>query len=450
MCDVFFDCDSNGERDDESPDGAESIGPREGLTDFTGLARIRFTSPQDLQAYDSCSLAFDASVQDDTCVNRGTRSRAESSQICRGSASDCLVMSTMCTLYGYSELEDYQFAFGVSDGDSIGVSSVPNMDYGACQPCQCDPIAILEGRERQIDGLLTEAPMDEAEAQLVGITTMTGFIAIADAYLTPTSPRYNAVLSPGRQAITQAIDEQGQGDIKLPFDLTDRDTLLSMFIKAEAIWQAQQRRLDSSQRRMQNGDDANAKLDKIATLTADLNLWYQENVEMGGSPIDQINLANQHAASRNLLIELVINPDTSELFSATIEGSEDGDPGVVDQALETINFLTFSPTPSPSFEDPSAPDDDGGDGGDNNAIIGGAVGAAGGGLLLVVLAVYYFQRSKNNDTDKAGKDNFNTMVTRVDDDDHSSAITPGVDGNLSGGGMKLAEQTHDDLPSATI
>jgi len=431
MCDVFADCDSNGEVDVDSPEGAERTGPLVGVTDMTGLATIRFSSPQDAQAYEGCSIAFDASAPDPTCVNRGTGSSAETSQICRGSASDCRVMSTMCTLYGYSDQGDFEFAFGHSSSSStvISTSSIPDMNYGECEPCNCDPVAILENKEPQISGLVT-SDTSEAEAQLVGITTMTGFIALADAYLSPMAPRYNAVLSPGRQAVTKAINEQGQGAVKLPFDMTDSNTILSLLLEAQEIWQMQ-RRLDSPQRLLQ---EEGSKIMDVARLTAELNQWYQTAIEDSSSPIQDINNANHYAVSRKLLVDQVIQED--ELSFIDIDN-------IVEQAGQDPNLviLTLSPTPAP----PSNPG-----GGNEETIIGATVGAAGGGLLIVVLAVYYLQQSKNGGVEKDSKENFSGLVTTVNEDDTSSAITPGAGGNLSGGGMKLAEQTHDDLPSATI
>jgi len=431
MCDVFADCDSNGEVDVESPEGAERTGPLVGVTDMTGLATIRFSSPQDAQAYEGCSIAFDASAPDPTCVNRGTGSSAETSQICRGSASDCRVMSTMCTLYGYSDQGDFEFAFGHSSSSStvISTSSIPDMNYGECEPCNCDPVAILENKDPQISGLVT-SDSNDAEAQLVGITTMTGFIALADAFVATTmAPRYTAVLSPGRQAVTKAINEQGQGAVKLPFDMTDSSTILSLLLEAQAFWEMQ-RRLDSPQRLLQ--DDS--KLMDVARLTAELNQWYQTAAEDSDSSLEVINSGNLYAVSRALLIDQVVNED--ELSTVEIEG-------IVEQARQDpgLAILTLSPTPAPASDD---------GGGNQETVIGATVGAAGGGLLLVVAAVYYLQQSKNGGVEKDSKENFSGLVTTVNEDDTSNTITIGAGGNLSGGGMKLAEQTHDDLPSATI
>jgi len=431
MCDVFADCDSNGEEDVGSPEGAERTGPLVGITDMTGLATIRFSSPQDAQAYEGCSIAFDANAPGDTCVNRGTGSSAETSQICRGSASDCRVMSTMCTLYGFSEQGDFEFAFGHSSSSSpvISTSSIPDMNYGECEPCNCDPVAILENKDPQISGLVT-SDSNDAEAQLVGITTMTGFIALADAFVATTmAPRYTAVLSPGRQAVTKAINEQGQGAVKLPFDMTDSSTILSLLLEAQAFWEMQ-RRLDSPQRLLQ--DDS--KLMDVARLTAELNQWYQTAAEDSDSSLEVINSGNLYAVSRALLIDQVVNED--ELSTVEIEG-------IVEQARQDpgLAILTLSPTPAPASDD---------GGGNQETVIGATVGAAGGGLLLVVAAVYYLQQSKNGGVEKDSKENFSGLVTTVNEDDTSNTITIGAGGNLSGGGMKLAEQTHDDLPSATI
>lgn len=421
-CSAFLDCNGNGFLDasigfgDDLPEiSGDAVSSESGLVTFT------FDDPQDQATEEAnCLYAFDAASQSSSCINIGTNGPAQTSQICAGAASDCTVMSTMCTLVGFSSTTQIDIAFGIN----TDLSSVPQMDFGLCTPCNCDPIAALQGILPQDPNQVVGRDfLEAAQNQLVGITTCTSYIALADSYLGQTI--YPAHISPGRQSLTEAI-ESAQG----PLDLTKASNILDMLERAQEIWEGLS--ADNTRRSLQEKD-----LPALAALVAGLNTWYDDEVSSTSDNIVELNLANQLAASRELMLQqMSIMSGTGEDISTI--NIED----ITSEARQNLEDSGLLYTPPPTAA-PGSDDDSG------VAVIAGTAGGIGGAALLALLAYFMMKGKQDSAEEKAGKD-FNSMVTIVDDG-QSTAITPGgLEGAGSGGGMKLAEQQHDDLPSATI
>jgi hypothetical protein len=268
--------------------------------------------------------------------------------------------------------------------------------------------------------------LEAAENQLVAITTCTGYIALADSYLGGAGqPIYAAYISPGRQSLTEAIDN-AQG----PLDLTKSSNILDMLLRAQTIWEGLS--AGNTRRSLQEKD-----LSGLADLVAELNTWYGSEVSnVNDDSLEEINLANQYAASRELLLQQMNTASETGEDITSINIDE-----ITTQARENLmdSDLLYTPPPTPA---PGSDDDSG------VAIIAGTVGGIGGAALLLALAYFMMKGKQDSAEEKAGKD-FNSMVTIVDDG-QSTAITPGGIEGAGSGGMKLAEQQQDDLPSATI
>lgn len=418
-CNVFLAC-GNSRANQEFPQSLNlegEIGVEWAETTSTGLATFVFENPAEKDASElDCSYVFDASFTQAGCFNVGTGGAATMSQICDGSYADCSVMSAMCTVASFSTDVRMTAAFGAG--------SIPEMDYGSCTPCNCDPIAALLGKAPQVAGQVDGRDfLGDASHQLAGITTISGVISLIDAYLEPNSPIFPASLSPGRKAMTKEVS-----NTIAPMDMTDSTTILRIFEAAVAFWEE-----DGGTRRLQSG----AKQEELAALIGELVTWYAEALPEDPSMVGKVNLANTFGASRDSLIKSVIDEDDL----STIDMN-----GVIETASTTIPMYTASPTASPTFEGGLDP----GPGGKKNregAIIGGVVGGIGGAALLCLLA-FLLLKGKQESEEQNQKDTFNSMVTIVDDN-RSTAITPGSDGSAYEG-MRLAEMTHDDLPSATI
>ena len=86
---------------------------------------------------------------------------------------------------------------------AFGEGSIPNMDYGECLPCTCDPIA----KSQQ-----TAAPTAQrivANNQIVAVVLTVQFISLADEHYAAQSSvvPWPAELSPGRNALSSRINQ---------------------------------------------------------------------------------------------------------------------------------------------------------------------------------------------------------------------------------------------------
>lgn len=324
-CSVFLDCDGTGRAPDIIAGAFFSA-----VTDQNGAADFAFTGGvgeyEDL--IDTCDFVFDATISnqpqvngESTCVNTGTQQNTKVSQICQGNGNGCDVMSNLCTLYGYSSMEQMSVAFSPE--------SIPNMGYGACQPCICDPIAEIVGNT----DLSTSA-----ENQLAGITSTLGFVTLCDTYFSEDGEfPWPAALSPGRQALTKAVDEATSA-----FDFTDSAFTLQLLLSAQEFYNDQ---LPGGRRKMQ---DNMQELENFADLLSELNAWYTNETEFD-SGIEHINTANEFAALTDFLFNELENSSPSEVWEDTLDsGSEGVVSDIVEEQAEDIRIRTFSPTPMPT------------------------------------------------------------------------------------------------------
>jgi len=310
----------------------------------SNLGQADFIFTEGMAAYEmgleTCDFIFDADDenQPSTCINAGTQQETKISQNCQGEGSGCDVMSNMCTLFGYSGEADMAAAFSSQ--------ARPNMDYGACLPCECDPIAEIVNLGPLVSSDESmQLRSTSAQNQLAGITTTTGFVMLADVYfLGAVEFPWSAEKSPGRQALTKAI---GDGQV---LDFTSQSVTLDLLLSAQMFYVAEcatrvasGNPCDVNRRRLQD-----AQLEDLGSIIADLNNWYFEQDESG---IDAINDANEYAALSDYIFDMLVDGVLPAIIFEEELGS--GDSIVISDLIEQVSgdirIYTYSPTASPTI-----------------------------------------------------------------------------------------------------
>jgi len=310
----------------------------------SNLGQADFIFTEGMAAYEmgleTCDFIFDADDenQPSTCINAGTQQETKISQNCQGEGSGCDVMSNMCTLFGYSGEADMAAAFSSQ--------ARPNMDYGACLPCECDPIAeIVDLGPLVSSDESMQLRSTSAQNQLAGITTTTGFVMLADVYfLGAVEFPWSAEKSPGRQALTKAI---GDGQV---LDFTSQSVTLDLLLSAQMFYVAEcatrvasGNPCDVNRRRLQD-----AQLEDLGSIIADLNNWYFEQDESG---IDAINDANEYAALSDYIFDMLVDGVLPAIIFEEELGSGDSIviSDLIQQVSGDIRIYTYSPTASPTI-----------------------------------------------------------------------------------------------------
>ncbi len=272
-CQVFLDCNKNGilDTDTDLPEISADA-----LSSETGFVTFTFEDLQDQKAEEEgCLYTLDAS--NSACMNVGTLMPAEVSQVCFGEASDCTVISTMCTLVGYSSPEQINKAFGV---DRTTLTAVPDMNFGQCAPCSCDPIAALHGRDPQVKGQVDgRTVIAGAQKQLAAITVTTAYVATVDFLIFGTSPSFSASESPGRQSLTEAINKT-EG----PLDLTKPENIVNMLNSAQKI----------------GASEALVDMSSLAVLMGSCASWYHKQISTSDDNVRHLNWVSFPPSPPNL------------------------------------------------------------------------------------------------------------------------------------------------------
>jgi hypothetical protein len=167
-------------------------------------------------------------------------------------------------------------------GIVFGEGSKPNMNYGDCLPCECDPIAATVPC-LGLDDLPCEKFILQPSAanNLVAVAVIVHFISVTDSYFATDASvlPWPAQVSPGRNALTAYIASSAQSGQAL--DFTDEPTVYGILLQAYSF------SLDTPQeRRLQAGmsDDMQKEMRDLAKYLVTMMGWLDG--EMSSSSTD--------------------------------------------------------------------------------------------------------------------------------------------------------------------
>jgi len=386
------------------------------VSDSSG--KVNFVFQEGEGQYDAkaeeCDFVFDATVANQptdsegvsTCMNIGTNQNTKISQICQGNAIGCSIMSNMCTLFGYSAPGKMEVAFSAG--------SSPNMDYGNCSPCECDPIAEIVGGT---------ALSSSAQNQLVAISTTLGFVTLADSYFLSDQFPSSAAVSPARQALTMAIDTG-----TMAFDLTDSDFTLELLLSAEVFHTMND---DLGGRRKLNAQS----LADLNSIFVSLNVWMEDQDSSG---VDAINTANEYAGMiDDLSSDIESGTDPVDIWTETFLS---GDPAAVDDYADEVR--TTLPAPRPPIQVPEK---------SSSSDIGVVAGGAAAAVIVVAIVGYMLykrNKSSNGSNFSATKrqDQMTSLTTVQSPDREIISMQGDSDPHF----MVAEMDDNNELPSASI